>query len=360
MVARSKAALINKIVQNFAARNGVEFPRQNCRKSSIADVVGAIVMPVAATEKFTVDYKGKFYARAKGAKDHKELSDKLCGKHRPRKLNRILGTLLNDTQYDSYHKVIKIYNINKGLFKLDNLYKLIEQYLASSNFSWEFFFDVSVYYGQDRTNFLNIYTEFINYIGEDRAIHILTKDWQSWELRDFLSQWYPHRARISIDDKELNTIRKLHDYISREYRKIKDPDFNLLENWDDGAFANIDNLKVGDLTIVVPKTRDELVDWGGIMSNCVVSYSKAMYDVKCLILGIKRNDELIYNLEIEPRTKRLIQFKGKRNTESDPRDRGAVVTVLSRLGYINKNMSHKYHIADEAVDFNIEVYENVQ
>ena len=358
MVARSKAALINKLIQDFASRNGVEFPRQNCRKTSISNVVGAIVMPVSAAEKFTIDYKGKFYAKAKGARNHLELSDALCGKRRPRKLNKILGKLLNDSDFTRYHNVVKIYNIHKKLFKIDNIYKIIDQYLQSSNFPWEFLLERGGDYNNP-TDYLSYYKEFVTYIGEDRAINLILKGFQQWELRDFLSQWYPHRARISIADSDLNTIRKLHDYISREFRKIKDKNFNLLENWDEGSFQDIDNLKVGDLTIVVPKTRDELVDWGGIMCNCVASYSLPMYNGGCLILGVKRNDELIYNLEIAPHGKKLIQFFGKRNSSPDPKDRGAIVTVLSRLNYLNKNISYKCDWDDEPIPFDLEVYENV-
>jgi hypothetical protein len=89
------------------------------------------------------------------------------------------------------------------------------------------------------------------------------------------------------------TIKEYHDKIMVEQRKRIEKDFELKPK---DFLLSIDGIEIDEYTIVVPKTRYELIEWGNIMSNCIASYANSMLSGYCSLFGVKENGKLVYNI----------------------------------------------------------------
>jgi hypothetical protein len=98
--------------------------------------------------------------------------------------------------------------------------------------------------------------------------------------------------------------------------------------------VDIQGKKIKDLSIHVPETRYELVEWGARMNNCIAGagYAGLFRKKEIILLAVKRGDEMLYNLEI--RGGRIVQFHGKRNSAPREEDRDAIVGALKDLKLI--------------------------
>lgn len=145
-------------------------------------------------------------------------------------------------------------------------------------------------------------------------------------LRDTYSQWNAHKDQIVFPER-FKDLKELHDDISRQYRRIKDPDFEIpmtktvLE-------SGIDGLIHEGMQIVVPKNRYTLMEWGETMRNCIASYAKNASRKECLILGIYKEGILIYNIEVNRRGE-VRQFFGKGNSSPDRAERESIEKLLT-------------------------------
>lgn len=130
-------------------------------------------------------------------------------------------------------------------------------------------------------------------------------------LRDTVSQLVKAK-RMNVGKiiiPKFKTFRELHDKVTIQFRKLKTKDykFNIRKE-----LLQLDGLKVGDTTIVLPKTRHELVDWGNKMNNCISSYHEKFHCGNTDLIGVKNiNGDLIYNIEIK--NNKLIQFVKNHN-----------------------------------------------
>jgi len=69
--------------------------------------------------------------------------------------------------------------------------------------------------------------------------------------------------------------------------------------------------KVGDVELRLPKTGEELARWGAWLENCLVNYIMDVASGKSVILGVFKNNELCYALELVDG--KIVQFSGLRN-----------------------------------------------
>ena len=93
--------------------------------------------------------------------------------------------------------------------------------------------------------------------------------------------------------------------------------------------AKIDFKINEDFHIKLPQTSIELQAWGNQMGNCIGSYKDSALNSKTmLLLGIYKNDKLLYNLEIKG--KKLIQFERRNKTSVDPVEKKLIVAYLKK------------------------------
>jgi hypothetical protein len=167
------------------------------------------------------------------------------------------------------------------------------------------------------------------------------------ELADTLRQWYPNRDKIRLTP-EYNTLRKIHDYVSKEYRKLQTKDFSLIDKLDSELMVKLDGAEVAGMTIRIPKTNYELIEWGQYMHHCIAGYASSMKDNQCLLLGIEKDSVLTYNVEI--RNNRVVQFRGKFNASPDINDKLFVEKFLLDNKFIVKSQFDDIYIAPEVLE----------
>ena len=149
-------------------------------------------------------------------------------------------------------------------------------------------------------------------------------------------------------------IKELHDNISRQYRDIKAAVDNRDIKYSSRILEALDRVEVGGMVIKIPKETAELSKWGQEMGNCIANKSKPAANGSSIILGIYRDEVLLYNAEIsigsplkQSLTKEKLlsgeekdysiynirEFKGRKNKAPDTKDRNTVVDYLISKGF---------------------------
>jgi hypothetical protein len=78
----------------------------------------------------------------------------------------------------------------------------------------------------------------------------------------------------------------------------------------------------------------DLVIWGGTMKNCIASYSDKAVQKSSFLLGIYRNDTLLYNMELTRHnsgTLRIVQLTAFRNASVPQEDRTVIEHAVSTM-----------------------------
>lgn len=150
---------------------------------------------------------------------------------------------------------------------------------------------------------------------------------ETMHIRDTLRQWNEFPDKFIIPDKPKN-FQELHDDLSRQYRRMQDADyeFNIPKK-----LKPLDGVPAGENTIVIPKTRHELLNWGEILRNCIASYHSRFHKGDTYLLGVQDKDgEILYNIEINPLRSTISQFYGRGNSRVAPEEQLPVLEVLHK------------------------------
>lgn len=115
----------------------------------------------------------------------------------------------------------------------------------------------------------------------------------------------------SLDD--ISTI--IMEYSREISRRNGDLIFLNLEK----SFPEINNLKsVNGFDWVIPQTNIDLAEWSNQMKNCISGYAQQAKKAEVLLLGVKKDNKLLYNIEITKLGK-IRQFMAKSNSKPDPK-----------------------------------------
>jgi hypothetical protein len=199
----------------------------------------------------------------------------------------------------------------KGLLPIDYLQKLFQKDII--------FRVVNVERAKDIRSFLSLFPPQKIY---------------KWVDSQYLNQMFADTAKMYLEYKDRiqnipidGTIQQIHDYISKELRKVRDPNFIFEYS---KKQQKIHGLVVDNLRIELPIDRDTLVDYGQIMKNCVGSYSYYIQSGQGLILGVIKDGQLTYNVEIE-KDGVVNQFYAARNQPANKEDIEKVLNALNKL-----------------------------
>jgi hypothetical protein len=106
--------------------------------------------------------------------------------------------------------------------------------------------------------------------------------------------------------------------LASAFNKIINPDFAFEENDDlkkiEGSIVKLDSGE--EYKVIVPKSKNMLVDWGTAMSNCIGGYAYLVKEKRRTILGLAKNGA-VCDFGIEINHGNVIQFKGKYNCNPD-------------------------------------------
>lgn len=170
---------------------------------------------------------------------------------------------------------------------------------------------------------------------------------EDWLWRDTLNDYARERRRLDFVMPETNDLMELHTIWTRDHRRLVQANSESavahrdLKTPQSTLDSGIDGLKVGDYTLIVPKTTAELQDWGNQMNNCIGSYVYRIESGDSIILGLKEGEAMRYGIEMASNaldilTRRDIatheslirQFRGRFNEEAPKELVGQVIDAI--------------------------------
>jgi len=200
------------------------------------------------------------------------------------------------------------------------------------------------------TTYNNRVREILQFYSPRKIVNLINgcKDFNL--IDDSARQWQLYKDKIKLP-KRPKSIEELHNYLSNEARKLMYEDFELpineslkeVHDWYlcppiKKIFKKEDldlTEKIELFRFVAPKSRFEMIDWGQKMGNCIASYAERVKRGDCIILGVYKDKDLKYNIEIRNRI--INQFYAKNNTKPDIKDENCIRKFL-----IEKNVISKY------------------
>ncbi len=153
-------------------------------------------------------------------------------------------------------------------------------------------------------------------------------------LRSFCQDYLDHMRIVKALGLDINNtmyskpkdFSALHNALSTElsairnkekYEKVK----KTLRSEKSFAFSH------GAFCLIVPKTANEIVMEGKNQEHCVGTYLDRVADKKSVIVFIRRAEELdkaFYTMEINPETMKVVQCRGRKNSDMTPEVRSFV------------------------------------
>jgi hypothetical protein len=112
-----------------------------------------------------------------------------------------------------------------------------------------------------------------------------------------------------LEDIQFTSFKELHDALSRDQRKLREPEVPVAYRKRGKALAG----EYGDYRIVAPRTTYDLIDWGQDMNNCIGGYGYAASTGTSLLYGVYQGSTLLGNMEINPKNGDIRQLLGKHN-----------------------------------------------
>lgn len=128
---------------------------------------------------------------------------------------------------------------------------------------------------------------------------------------------YPEEMKALIETQKfssINTLVKIHDFISREATKIKQKPYDLEQHKNYPEIKTCENKSLEELDsykLIVPKSNHDLIIWGTTLGNCVGGgvYAERAKNGQSIILGVESENQLKYCLEIV--NGKISQIEGK-------------------------------------------------
>lgn len=157
-------------------------------------------------------------------------------------------------------------------------------------------------------------------------------------MRDLLGEEYLHIADIGMLEEraknlgfrvpeKISNLDTYHTELAEYINYSRHPDFEVPLN---DLAKELDNQVFDNYQFAIPKTNREFMDWGKRLKNCVGGYSHRVLENYCTILGVKKDGELKYALQISPE-KKIIQFYGTANTLPDKEDSKKILEKLEEF-----------------------------
>ena len=157
----------------------------------------------------------------------------------------------------------------------------------------------------------------------------IIKDGYNWLHSDTIRMYEQLKDKLTLP-ANMGNWSETHDYLSKELYKINNPNSEIKydEKWD-----KIDEEMIGELKVILPRDTYTIVGWGKENSHCLAGYSNSAAKGDCKILGLYRNNQLLYNAEI--RHGEVRQLRGKFNKAADKEHEQQIREFLKEKKLIN-------------------------
>lgn len=227
-----------------------------------------------------------------------EIIKSITGK-KSKKLIKLVGTALTE-DYHSFKMLFGILISLRGLVTIDDCQQIIKGWVRERdlyNMNWK-----------------NLRLFLSNY-NRERIVILFTTPFFPFAIGDLIRQYSEHADQIELPKKP-KSFNELHDYVSKEYRKLQYADYPIESI---KKFKKFDNLEINQqLKLIAPTSNHQLIEWGQTLSNCIASYAKDAKQQRSQLLGVEKNNKLTYALELSPSGEiRQFYAKGNRVPDSD-------------------------------------------
>jgi hypothetical protein len=223
----------------------------------------------------------------------------------------------------------------KDVLHPDNLYEVLEKKLFKITHG-----DVSSY--RNFNTFLKEYSiEKNGAYSQKKIINLLASAKEQVHLVEIGGYFVDLKEKINLDIQRIqfsNDCQTIFEYLRSEHRKLSDPEIklNIEENFPE--FWELNDVEVGKLRFLFPKTNYDLKEWTNLMQNCIGThgYDKKVLQKNCVVFALMSTDtnEMIYNIEIS--NKNIVQFSGRGNRPATQAERKEVCSLLKEKGLIFK------------------------
>lgn len=223
----------------------------------------------------------------------------------------------------------------KDVLHPDNLYEVLEKKLFKITHG-----DVASY--RNFNTFLKEYSvEKNGTYSQKKIINLLASAKEQVHLVEIGGYFVELKEKINLDIQRIqlnNDCQTIFEYLRSEYRKLSDPEINLDIDKNFPEFWELNDVEVGKLRFLIPKTNYDLKEWTNLMQNCIGthSYDKKVLQKSCVIFALMSKDtnEMVYNVEIS--NKNIVQFNARGNRPATLSERREVYSFLKEKGLIFK------------------------
>ena len=223
----------------------------------------------------------------------------------------------------------------KDVLHPDNLYEVLEKKLFKITHG-----DVASY--RNFNTFLKEYSiEKNGTYSQKKIINLLSSAKEQVHLVEIGGYFVDLKEKINLDIQRIqfsNDCQTIFEYLRSEPRKLSDPEIDLDIDKNFPEFWELNDVEVGKLRFLFPKTNYDLKEWTNLMQNCVGThgYDKKVAQKGCVVFALMSKDtnEMIYNVEIS--SKNIIQFNGRGNRPATNSEKKEVCSFLMEKGLIFK------------------------
>lgn len=264
------------------------------------------------------------------ATDHRGAAQFLGGKKANKDVNKIVTWMILDTNRDFLIMGVKLMlslihpsNARELLTLLEGSTIRYCNYLPSAD--------------------LPILRRILKNYGRKRILNMMKREFGEWidyTLHDIVTIVFAlERAGVNYSDAlpdRPRTLAEIHNSIARTYRRMERglTEEKLAESVPQEAYVLFDGVQLGDITVVSPKTRRDIVEWGDMMSNCIASYATRAVQQSILLLGFYRKGKLFANAEVYHREGGIFfvaQLRGKYNQPLSAADETVIASFIDSL-----------------------------
>lgn len=263
------------------------------------------------------------------------------------------GKLATKTYLASNEQILTIHRILKGFLSHDEIYnlKMEEFIMVQLGHNWSY----SLTKKQIKLvrKFLREISQRknrrVNLVKQTRNLMYLLDTAKSYRLyqKDFVA-WGRCLALTDREKEEL-TLERLHDLFSERMNQWYHDQRLLRNGWGDEDYSYTpevldspleyeepiirklekvnEKLSEKGFSLALPDHTNVLLEWGNAMKHCIYTmYASEAIKKRCLLLGVFKKGELVYNIEI--RGNQVRQFLGHCNSQPKEADNHEVREAL--------------------------------
>lgn len=303
-------------------QNGIESPNKDFYVVKTSSLSGLIEIPLIAWLMYPIIRESndiriaanvdsfKLTISRFGPLEYKNLVHKAFDKTTPKLLKSLWNFICIDKVFstnpcgdlclsdDRFSIALAVYKA----FGIDYLYQLFsygtrgeatERYSLYEDTSEECLLILSKYF--NKSKIVKMYClEGISYITDIVVmINYLTKnDIVPKNLRGRFGEKYKIPTKVK-------NLKEFHDRLSRDLTLIKAENSKIPIEYTEKE-KELDGLQIDDLRFVLAKNTSDLSKWGSKLNVCIASYDKKATDKKCILVGIEKENEISYVIELKP------------------------------------------------------------